>query len=735
MRRDTESGKLYQDEMYGAKVLSPLAVALIDTPEFQRLAGLKQLGFSDLVYRGAQHTRLAHSVGTYFLTRTIMRRIVQNHERLRLGDDDAGPGHPGSELADSFQLLPPNSYPKSVVDPPVSHQSKWRGATEVVSIAGLLHDLGHVPFGHTLEDEFGVFDRHDRLAGPRLHQMLFNESSEIAVVFARDEPWIGNIPNEELRRLIYLILSWKDRIDPPAGFDAVLDQAIDRPGTSADQKNRLRQLKDWYREFTEAKQFMPFMSDVIGNTICADLLDYLPRDRQNLGMEYRDHARLQRYMTVRRGTLYEGEGLRVSIMVTRRGRGGQRRDVATAVLDVMRERYEMAERVYYHHKKAAASSMLAKLAEICPDRSRPKDDEIGIYPAIWDPDDGESLAPSNMVHFSDVSLIDHLGLGVSVEKSGRKLQRKLYVGLRYRRKSLYRTLLVVDTDLVRTSTHSVSYFASSLRGSPGGASGDGRHNLEKRLSDAAGVEEGEVLIYCPSPDMQAKEVDVRLEIRERRVLPLRLQRESFAYHADIRVLEDYYRELWRIYVFVSPEVFAKQKQCQAIVDEFCEFYGIPKFEAYQKIREYGFESEGGVEVEDVLKPFDLFITGLPFDDTPSSVTQALLRKAGGDAVYSTRIQSGLSPETRLSQLFDIVALEAVLNPSKGKKPKRDEARTIEGFIESLDSDAQASLLSSRNSPENKSKPVPSSFVEYERELMNEIFPELPGTDTGSNATK
>src|SRR2546423_7072554 len=55
--------KLYQDEIYGTKELSPLAVAVIDTPEFQRLGTINQLGFTHTVFRGANHQRLDHSIG------------------------------------------------------------------------------------------------------------------------------------------------------------------------------------------------------------------------------------------------------------------------------------------------------------------------------------------------------------------------------------------------------------------------------------------------------------------------------------------------------------------------------------------------------------------------------------------------------------------------------------------------------------------------------------------------
>jgi HD superfamily phosphohydrolase len=348
--------------------------------------------------------------------------------------------HPGEFLSPLFRDVPENAGPQPEAP---TFQSLWRGLTEVVSIAALLHDLGHVPFGHTLEDEFaGILPKHDRLAGPRLHLMLFDKSSELANVFEAPKPWIGDISNNILRRLIYVILNWKEKIEPPEGFAKLLEKEIKRNSESSEALSRLRDLQAWYAEFRRDKLFGPFMSDIIGNTICSDLLDYLPRDRTYLGMEARHHSRLQRYFTIREGSLYSDEGLRMSIMVTRGAHGGQRRDVATAVLAIMRERYEMAERVYYHHKKAAASAMLAKLMEITPEHLRPRDDER-IYPAPWDPDGVVPPSPPHMTHLSDSSLIEYLGhVDGGQNEAAKALQRNLHTALAFRRRDMYRTVRI-----------------------------------------------------------------------------------------------------------------------------------------------------------------------------------------------------------------------------------------------------------------------------------------------------
>lgn len=652
--------KLYQDQLYGAQELSPLAVAIIDTPEYQRLSGLRQLGFADVVYRGAQHTRFEHSVGAYILSRTLIRHIVQNHERLGLE-------HPGKYLSPSFRLIPENA---EVAQNVTTLQSLWRGLSEVVSSAALLHDLGHVPFGHTLEDEFaGLYKRHDRLAGPRFYEMLFNESSDLAKVFSDSGPrWMSGITNEGLRRLIYVILSWKESVNPPESFKVKVEGALREAEQVHDgvRIERLRNLLKWYDNFVQEKMFHPFMTDIVGNTICADLLDYLPRDRQNLGMEPRFHTRLQRFLTIREGTLYENEGARLSIMVTRKGRGGQRPDVATAVLDIMRERYEMAERVFYHHKKVAASSMLAKLIELSSEL-KPRDDG-SIYPAPWEKTYSANVAVPHTTHLSDSGLIDYLG-NTNVGAQHQQLQRRLYAALRFRRKDMYRTLLVVDIDLVRSSTHGVSYYLQDLRGKEDEPSSEGRRKLEAMLESAAQAKEGDVIVYCPSGNMQAKEVDARLEIDEKRVLPLRLQ-EKFVYRADVDVIQRYYEELWRAYVFVSPELFEDPVKCKSVVDRFCDHYSIPKQLAYPKVRSHKFIADQKL----VAEPLNEFMKDLPWTSIPTTITGRLLVEAEQDNLFVTQVNSGANTEERLASLLDISILKSVLDEPPRKLLKKDQEK-------------------------------------------------------------
>lgn len=84
---------------------------VIQSPPFQRLRRVRQLGFSEYVYPGATHTRFAHSLGVLFNARRLMRNVKR---------------HIGSDNFDQFR-------------------------SEAALTAALLHDVGHGPFSHSFE--------------------------------------------------------------------------------------------------------------------------------------------------------------------------------------------------------------------------------------------------------------------------------------------------------------------------------------------------------------------------------------------------------------------------------------------------------------------------------------------------------------------------------------------------------------------------------------------------------
>lgn len=651
--RKVPGRKLYQDEVYGTEELSPLAVALIDTPEFQRLSHIYQLGFTYAAFRGATHPRLDHSIGTYFMCRNLMRRIVQNHARLYPGDREAF-AHPGLSLSPRLYAEAPATPGKfqSLYSP----MGRWRGLTELVSAAALLHDLGHIPVGHTLEDEFSVFEEHDRLGGPRLFELLYGPRKLLepapnrlaGIVRAdhyfgpidesrlpRPEPWEQRVPlpwvfedgiferffpdadvpnrfaqapkglmNWEIRDLIYLILSFKETITEEEfkEFQDLLDSASKKADEGKDTSkscrlNFIRGLHSYYSQpvglgpdYEAYPLFYPYMADIIGNTICADLLDYLVRDGKRLKLDIRDNPRLQRYLVIRRGSSFvrpapTGQGaLRLTINAVYK-KGLPRRDTVSDLLDLMRERYRFSEVVYYHPKKAAFSSMLAKALELCPNEHRPRDGE-GIYPAPWVDTTLAAPATPHVTHFGDESLLAHLSR--SNERNLAKTAAETLVRhIEFRNE--YRLLLTLDYQAAGAAGGALK-FIHDLRSTKGDTKDYGRREQEKllrRFVERSGVgawgldEAPPVLIYCPNIRMQAKEVAAHVELLPGRVTPLNRQEDDATLKDEIRLLNKKYQALWRLYLFVHPKLVPwtdvdaeRSMLLSTVIDAFCHKYGV-----------------------------------------------------------------------------------------------------------------------------------------------------------------
>ena len=117
--------EVVRDPLWNNIRLDPEALAVVDTPAVQRLRYVRQLGHAFLVYPGATHSRFEHALGAYHLARRALSQL-----------EETGDARP--DPADRVRL----------------------------KLAALLHDVGHYPFSHALE-EAGL-PHHEALAARHL---------------------------------------------------------------------------------------------------------------------------------------------------------------------------------------------------------------------------------------------------------------------------------------------------------------------------------------------------------------------------------------------------------------------------------------------------------------------------------------------------------------------------------------------------------------------------------------
>ncbi|MGQ9587509.1 MAG: HD domain-containing protein [Thermoplasmata archaeon] len=271
--------KIVHDSVHGSIRLDGVFLSLLEAPELQRLHGIHQLGLSYLVYPGANHTRFEHSLGAF---------------------------HVACRICSSLQLD--------------------REEAELVQSAALLHDVGHLPYSHTLEfvlhDQFGI-DHAD------ISRRLIR--GEEVLLSASDRRILGKISSipETLER---------HGIDP----DEVASLLGGKTREYAPQKTLQKQKGQVH--FNARR----YMSQIVNGPVDADQLDYLKRDAHYTGVAYgvTDLDRLFETLQVFNGDLVID-------------RGG-----LSAVEGMLVARALMFSSVYFHKTVRIAELMLAKAVEM-----------------------------------------------------------------------------------------------------------------------------------------------------------------------------------------------------------------------------------------------------------------------------------------------------------------------------------------------------------------------------------
>jgi hypothetical protein len=252
--------RVFRDPLYGDIRLTELEWSVLNSPEFQRLGYLRQLGTAHYVYRGATHSRMLHSLGTLHMAETVMRSAEEAH---------------GDQLDEELRLQ--------------------------ARLYALVHDVTHIAFGHTLEDEMGLFTRHDQ-NWSRAARIL-SMKSQLAQV---------------LRSTSYGRKVLQDLLDP----------------APTERRNN-------------------FVREVVDSPVGADVLDYINRDAYFCGLDENiDSAIFRRFRIT-----HEAPD-KVHFVVSLRGKHGHRVDANSSLRTVFEARYSLHEKIYCHRVKYCAGAML-----------------------------------------------------------------------------------------------------------------------------------------------------------------------------------------------------------------------------------------------------------------------------------------------------------------------------------------------------------------------------------------
>lgn len=332
----------------------------------------------------------------------------------------------------------------------------------LIGLYALVHDITHIPFGHTIEDERRVFPRHDQ------------NSSRI---------------------------------------DHFLEKTD--TGRALEKLGARRQIARLMKQKRLADGGPTYHYDIVSSTICADLLDYLERDSYFTGLSQQYDERLFKYFVIADGSLA------INLV-----RGGLfRMDGLSETLNVLRMRYVLSERCYYHPAKNAASAMISKALELCLDGGKMRLSERSFYDV------------------GDEGFLRILQAGPAPAR---------YLVERFMARRLYKkAYLVSRRSLASTEKFSAYHLDPAERAA-----------AEKWLARKLRLPFRSVIVYCPSAAMQLREANALFLLASGEA-PRRLSNNE-----EIENLKRRQERLWKFIVFLDPEHSDRLAEAGRLCEEY-----------------------------------------------------------------------------------------------------------------------------------------------------------------------
>lgn len=434
----------------GDVLLAETERRIIDTPHFQRLRRIKQLGTSYLIYPSATYTRFEHSLGTLKMADLMVQKI---RDGVKIQKRKGAP-HP----------------------PDVDDRDR-----QIIRLAALLHDVTQIPFGHTLEDESHVIEPDHDTDEDRFNHFLGKDTD------------IGRI----------------------------LVSQIGKPGLDL-LVNVLKAKKDDVESLGEKA----YMCDIVKNTLCADLLDYLRRDNYycNLNLDYGERFLNFLFLGSIESQKPKGkDSVRLIIRVWKEKENKHRRDIIDELIHLLNFRFFLSSAVYFHHAKLITSAMISRAVK------QALNSGVFAKEELWDMGDDELL------YRLMTNSKDKLAANLAKYLWDRTFYENFFEFSRPEAEAVeeVRLLNILEQNLHADSTK--------------------RLNEEDRLSEVyANGNPGDVLIYCPDKEMALKEAEMLIMWKQENIPLFRIE-DKLARDKISSVL-DSHKKLWTLRIFVAPAV-------------------------------------------------------------------------------------------------------------------------------------------------------------------------------------
>lgn len=479
--------KVYRDPVHGDIWVTELEQKIIDHTLFQRLRRVKQLGPTFLIYPGAMHTRFEHSLGTLHLSQKIIDSIQNNAKMIPICKD----------------IIPRDNF--------------------IIRIIALIHDMAHTSWGHTIEDEGSVIKAQQWLNEKRREKIL-----------------------KEINKILKEFLAKKSLIHEYNGLCKIIEDTLiaEEVGENDIKFGVGRRKKDL--KGIKSLEY-PFIADVVGNTICADFLDYIFRDCYFSGLKMIYDPRIFSYFA-----LLEDENKKVRVCILL-GRGSKkfRWDILNYCVDLLRMRYDLAQKVYHHKVKRKFSAIIIKMVYCAIQSGLLNEDDLFEY--------GDEVIPQLILirekSNKNKEQVPYLKASVRLAKAF--LERKMYD-------------FICDTPY---ADRNKGAYLEKFYNIP-----ENRYETEDIIERLFNMDPGSIIIYASKKNTGKKALVKMYRWIENNgpnlltLVDLSKARGFRTIDAQLTTLIALYEDMWKFFVLIDREVyksFENPERLKNIIENIC----------------------------------------------------------------------------------------------------------------------------------------------------------------------